>query len=76
VHVLREESGPLAELLAIHRQRTGVPALANLPLCAPDDVAAVSPRDAVRAAFASSADALVIHRFVVMKDYWQMRDES
>ena len=75
-HVLREGSGLLADLLAIHRQRTGVPGLANLPLCAPDDVAAVSPRDAVRAAFASSADALVIHRFVVMKDYWQMRDES
>ena len=75
-HVLREGSGPLADLLAIHRQRTGVPGLANLPLCAPDDVTAISPRDAVRAAFASSADALVIHRFVVMKDYWQMRDDA
>jgi len=39
-------------------------------------VAAVSPRDAIRAAYASSADALVIHRFIVMKDYWQMRDEA
>ena len=29
---------------------------------------------AVRAAFASSVDALVIHRFVIVKDYWQMRD--
>jgi carbamoyltransferase len=75
-HVLRESAGPLAELLSIHRQRTGVPALANVPLCAPEDVAAISPRDAVRAAFASSADALVIHRFVVMKDYWQMRGEA
>ena len=75
-HMPRQGSGPLAELLAIHRQRTGVPALANLPLCAPDDVAAISPRDAVRAAFASAADALVVERFVVMKDYWQMRDES
>jgi hypothetical protein len=35
----------------------------------------MSPRDAVRAAFGSSADALVIHRFVVMKDYWQLRDD-
>jgi predicted NodU family carbamoyl transferase len=76
VHVLPEGSGPLADLLAIHSQRTGVPGLANLPLCAPDDVPAVSPRDAVRAAYASAADALVIHRFVVMKDYWQMRDEA
>jgi predicted NodU family carbamoyl transferase len=75
-HVVRDGAGTLAELLAIHRQRTGVPALANLPLHAPDDVAAVSARDAVRAAYASSADALVIHRFVVMKDYWQMRDDA
>ena len=74
-HVLREGAGPLADLLTLHKQRTNVPGLANLPLCAPDDIAAISPRDAVRAAFASSADALVIHRFVVMKDYWQMRDE-
>ena len=75
-HVVREGSGPLADLLALHRRRTGVPGLANLPLCAPDDVVAITPRDAVRAAFASSADALVIHRFVVMKDYWQMRDAT
>lgn len=75
VHVLREGGGPLADLLMVHKRRTSVPGLANLPLCAPDDVAAITPRDAVRAAFASSADALIIHRFVVMKDYWQMRDE-
>ena len=75
-HVIRHGSGPLSELLEVHRQRTGVPAVANLPLCAPDDVVAISPRDAVRAAFSSSADALVVQRFVVMKDYWQMRDEA
>jgi len=74
-HVVPDDSGPLSELLATHQQRTGVPGLANVPLSAPDDVPAMSPRDAVRAAFASSADALVIHRFLVMKDYWQMRDE-
>jgi len=75
-HVARDGAGPLADLLALHDRRTGVPGLANLPLCGPDDVAAVSPRDAIRAAYASSADALVIHRFIVMKDYWQMRDEA
>jgi predicted NodU family carbamoyl transferase len=75
-HVVREGTGPLADLLVLHKHRTSVPGLANLPLCAPDDVAAITPRDAVRAAFASSADALVIHRFVVMKDYWQMRDDA
>ena len=74
-HVV-DGAGLLADLLRLHRQRTGVPGLANLPLRAADDVSALSPRDAVRAAFASSADALVMHRFVVMKDYWQMRDET
>ena len=76
-HMVRPGSaGPFAEMLAVHRSRTGVPGLINLPLAAPDDAVAMTPRDAVRAAFASSADALVIHRFVVMKDYWQMRDEG
>jgi predicted NodU family carbamoyl transferase len=75
-HMLPDRSGLLADLLLLHRQRTGVPALANLPLRAADDVTALSPRDAIGAAFASSADALVMHRFVVIKDYWQMRDET
>lgn len=75
-HIVSDRSALLAELLLLHRQRTGVPALANVPLRAADDAPALSPRDAIRAAFASSADALVIHRFVVMKDYWQMRDET
>jgi predicted NodU family carbamoyl transferase len=75
-HVVHDRSALLAELLLLHRQRTGVPGLANLPLRAADDVTALSPRDAIRAAFASSADALVMHRFVVMKDYWQLRDET
>lgn len=75
-YVVPRGSGPLAELLQAHFERTGVPGLANLPLCAADDVAAISARDAVRAAFASSADALVMHRFLLMKDYWQLRDET
>lgn len=75
-HVVHDRSALLAELLLLHRQRTGVPGLANLPLRAADDVTALYPRDAIRAAFASSVDALVMHRFVVMKDYWQLRDET
>jgi predicted NodU family carbamoyl transferase len=76
VHVLPDGSGPLADLVSIHFQRTGVPGLANVPLSAPDDVVAVSPRDAIRANYASSADALVMHRFVVMKDHLQTWDEA
>ncbi len=76
-HMVRPDlTGPFAEMLAVHRSRTRVPGLINLPLAAPDVAVAMTPRDAVRAAFASSADALVIHRFVVMKDYWQMRDDA
>jgi carbamoyltransferase len=75
-HIVPGGSGLLADLLLLHRQRTGVPGLANLPLRAADDVTALSPRDAIRAAFASSADALVMHRFLVMKDYWLLRDET
>lgn len=72
-HVLADQAtGPFAELLALHHQRTGVPGLANLPLAPADGPIAVTPRDAVRAAFGSPIDALVMHRFVVMKDYWQM----
>jgi hypothetical protein len=36
---------------------------------------ALTARDAVRAAFSSSVDVLVLHRFVLMKDYWQMRGD-
>ncbi len=73
-HVLSPTaSGPFAELLEAHRRLTGVPGLMNVPLGHPGEATAVTPRDAIRAAFASSADALVIHRFLVMKDFWQMR---
>lgn len=65
-------AGPFAELLALHHQRTGVPGLVNLPLAAAAGAEAVTARDAVRAAFGSPVDALVLHRFLVVKDYWQM----
>ena len=72
-HVLPDQAtGPFAELLTLHHQRTGVPGLVNLPLAPAGGSVAVTPRDAVRAAFGSPVDALVMHRFVVMKDYWQM----
>jgi carbamoyltransferase len=63
----------LADLLRVHRERTGVPALANLTLAGPGEPTACSPRDAIRTAYSSAVDALVLQRFVLMKDYWQMR---
>ncbi|MGE0816529.1 MAG: carbamoyltransferase C-terminal domain-containing protein [Vicinamibacterales bacterium] len=79
VHVLPDDAeGPLAELLDLHRRRTGVPGLVNLPLdgAGPGTTTASTPRDAIRATFGSSVDALVLHRFLVMKDYWQMRVDA
>jgi carbamoyltransferase len=66
----------LVDLLRVHRERTGVPALVNTTLAGPDEPVACSPRDAVRTFFSSALDALVIHRFLLMKDYWQMRSEG
>ncbi|MEZ5293833.1 MAG: carbamoyltransferase C-terminal domain-containing protein [Vicinamibacterales bacterium] len=79
VHALPDEAdGPLAELLDLHLRRTGVPGLVNLPLdgAGPGVTTASTPRDAIRATFGSSVDALVLHRFLVMKDYWQMRVDA
>jgi predicted NodU family carbamoyl transferase len=63
----------LTTLLDIHRQRTGVPGLINFPFCAANEPAVCTPRDAVRTVFSSAIDALVIGRFLLMKDYWLLR---
>lgn len=73
MHVTDEDATPeLHRLLDLHYARTGVPALINVPL-APAGCLAVTPRDAVREAFGSAVDALVIGRFLVSKDYWLLR---
>jgi carbamoyltransferase len=73
-HVMPASSdGPFRDLLALHWQRTGVPGLLNVGLQGVGEPVACSPRDAIRAAFSSAVDAMVIHRFLLMKDYWQLR---
>src|SRR5262249_34330975 len=62
----------LRRLLEIHHTRTGVPALINIPMMT-SGALTVTPRDAVRTAFGSAVDALVIGRFLVSKDYWLLR---
>jgi predicted NodU family carbamoyl transferase len=37
---------------------------------------ACTPRDAVRTVFSSAIDALVIGRFLLMKDYWLLRSTA
>ena len=76
MHVTDEAATPeLHRLLDLHYARTGVPGLINVSL-APAGRLAVTPRDAVREAFGSAVDVLVIGRFLVSKDYWLLRSRS
>jgi carbamoyltransferase len=72
---VREEiPSRLADLLRLHRQRTGVPALLQVDLSGPDEPVACTPRDALRTTYSTPVDALFIERFVLMKDYWLLRN--
>ena len=68
VNRLKEER--LAELLELHYAATGTPGLIEANLSGPGEPVACSPRDAVRTVYSSAIDALVIGRFLLMKDYW------
>jgi hypothetical protein len=59
-------------LLTTHRSRTNVPGLLNVPMATSGGLTA-TPRDAIREIFGSTADALVIGRFIIAKDYWLLR---
>ena len=63
----------LRALLDRHFSATGVPALIEVNLASPGEPVACSPRDAVRTVYSSAIDALVIGRFLLMKDYWLLR---
>ncbi len=71
--VTEEQSSALFTLLEMHRERSGVPGLINTTLSGMNEPAACTPRDAVRTVFSSAIDALVIGRFLLMKDYWLLR---
>jgi carbamoyltransferase len=73
-HVLQPGHGMFYELLTAYTRRTGVPGLINVALHGIGEPTACSPRDAVRATYSSAVDAMVMHRFLVMKDYWQLRN--
>lgn len=77
VHVVHDGHHQLLhDLVQMHWRRTGVPGLLNTALQGVAEPVACSPRDAIRTAFSSAVDAMVIHRFLVMKDYWQLRTED
>ena len=57
----------------IDLRRTDVPGLVHCPLLTPSGALAVTPRSAMQTVFSSAIDALVIGRFLLMKDYWLLR---
>ena len=69
-----EQSAPAcSDVLTAHAGRTGIPGLVVLPLEAPGRPVAVTPLDALAVMFTTPVDALVIGRFLLMKDYWLLR---
>jgi carbamoyltransferase len=76
VHRIMADDAPeLCELLEWHYKSTGVPALIETNLCEPGQPIACTPRDAVRIMYSSAIDALIIGRFILMKDYWLLRTD-
>ena len=71
-----DQAPELCDLLERHFERTGVPALIETTLGRADEPAACTPRDAVRTVYSSAIDALVIGRFLLMKDYWLLRSDG
>jgi predicted NodU family carbamoyl transferase len=72
-HVPEARSMPeLHGLLETHYRRTNVPGLLNVSMTT-NGVLTATPRDAIRETFGSTADALVIGKFIIAKDYWLLR---
>jgi carbamoyltransferase len=77
VHDLHSGAAPrLNDLLERHLTATGVPGLIETNLSGPGEPVACTPRDAVRTVYSSAVDALVIGRFLLMKDYWLLRSQD
>jgi carbamoyltransferase len=74
LHGVSEKHAPrLVDLLELHYTNTGTPGLIEANLAGPGEPVACTPRDAVRTVYSSAIDALVIGRFLLMKDYWLLR---
>ena len=65
--------GELDELLAAWQRSTGGDALVAAAFLRDRREPVDGPRMAVQAFFSSAVDAIVIGRFLLMKDYWLMR---
>jgi len=74
IHTVDRTLAPeLHDLLTTHAATTGVAGLIHCPLHTHTTPTAASPRDAIGSLFTSAIDAIVISRFLVMKDYWLLR---
>jgi carbamoyltransferase len=77
VHGLSRAQAPrLCDLLELHHAATGTPGLIEANLSGPGEPVACTPRDAVRTVYSSAIDALVLGRFLLMKDYWLLRTQD
>lgn len=77
LHTLQKERSPeLWDLLRVHRDRWGGAGFLNTTLSGVDEPTACTPRDAIRTFYSSSIDALVVGRFLLMKDYWLLRSDA
>jgi carbamoyltransferase len=63
----------IGELCSAWRAKTGRPVLVAIDFVFDGGRQVDRPRSAVQAFFSSAIDALVIGRFLLMKDYWLMR---
>ncbi len=68
-----ERGGELDDLLLAWHRATGGDALVGAEFLRDRSVPVDGPRTAVQAFFSSAIDAIVIGRFLLMKDYWLMR---
>jgi predicted NodU family carbamoyl transferase len=76
IQPLAEGQAPaLRDLLELHYEQTGVPALIETGLN-DDGRPAQTARDAVRAMYSSAIDALFIGNFILMKDHWLLRSHA
>lgn len=79
VRVMTLEDGDAQELrecLDHYYTKTGVPALMVTELGGNGQAVAQTPREAVRVMYSSAIDALVMGRFVLMKDFWLLRSHA
>jgi predicted NodU family carbamoyl transferase len=66
----------LTGLLETHHRRHAVPGLLNVAMETGGGHLAETPNEAIRFAFGSAVDMLVIGRFVVSKDFWLLRGRA